>query len=149
MGKPEAWRLDPGTYSFGMPIGTRFQDLDTMGHINNVAMAAMFETGRVGFHRHLGRHPQDQGVRWLIAAVNLSYVREAHFPGDVVIRSGLGHIGNSSWTILSAAFQGDDCVATCDSVMVSQGPDGRRIISDETRVLLAPHFVIRPDAALV
>jgi len=141
MAKPESWRLDRSNYPFETLVSTRFQDLDTMGHINNVAMAGLFETGRVHFHHHIGRHPHDQGVRWLIAAVNLSYLREAHFPHDIAIFSGLGRIGNSSWTVLSAAFQEGHCVATCDTVVVTQGPDGRRHITDAVRDALAPFLV--------
>jgi acyl-CoA thioester hydrolase len=142
MAKPEPWRLKLDAYPFQHEMDTRFQDLDTLAHINNVAMAAMFETARVRFNVHTGRHPQTQGVRWLVAAVELNYLHEAHFPAPMLIGCGLGKLGNSSWTILAAAFQHGICVATCDTVMVSHGPEGRRRISDETRAAIA-EFAIR------
>ena len=115
---------------------TRFQDLDSLGHVNNVAMAGIFETARVHFHHLLGRHPADQGVRWLVAAVDLKYVQEAHFPHDIVVHSGIGHIGNSSWTLFSAAFQQGECVATCDTVIVSKGPRGATFVDDDIRRIM-------------
>src|SRR3546814_20675414 len=115
MAKPDSWRLEMENYPFQVSIDTRYQDLDVMGHVNNVAMAGLFETGRIRFHRSLGRHPRDKGVRWLVAAVNIAYVNEAHFPDNVTITSGIGRIGNTSWEIYSAAFQNGECVATCDS----------------------------------
>ena len=93
MAKAEAWRLEAGNYPISMIIPPRYADLDTLGHINNVALAAMFETARVHFHHLLGHHPADAGVRWLVAAVDLKYVAEAHFPYDVTICSGIGRIG--------------------------------------------------------
>lgn len=141
MAKPEAWRLRRASYPFSTQMDTRFQDLDTLGHINNVAMAAMFETARIRFHRNFGSHPSQQGVRWLIAAVSLNYVREAHFPDDVEIVTGLHHIGKTSWEIFSAAFQDGECVATCDTVMVAHGPEGRRHISSDMRDQMAQYFV--------
>ena len=141
MAKPEPWRLDAAAYPFETQIDTRFQDLDTLGHINNVAMAGIFETARIRFHHHLGRHPNERGVRWLVAALSLSFVQEAHFPAPVVIRCGLSGIGRTSWTILCAAFQKGECVATCDTVMVAQGAEGRSVLDDELRLAMKPHFV--------
>ncbi len=136
MARAEAWRLDASNYPVSMVMQSRFGDLDSLGHINNVAMASIFETARVHFHHKLGRHPADQGVRWLVAAVDLKYVEESHFPYDVIVRSGIGHIGNSSWTLFSAAFQQGECVATCDTVMVMKGPKGKRMIDEAIRAVM-------------
>jgi len=141
MARAEAWRLDAGNYPVSMVIQSRFGDLDSLGHINNVAMASIFETARVHFHHRLGRHPAELGVRWLVAAVDLKYVEEAHFPYDVVVHSGIGHIGNSSWSLLSAAFQQGECVATCDTVMVMKGPKGNRVIDDAIRAVMEENSV--------
>jgi acyl-CoA thioester hydrolase len=133
MAKPEPWRLDLGSYPVSLIVPPRFSDLDPLGHINNVAMSGIFENARVHFHHMLGRHPADQGVRWLVAAVDLKFVAEAHFPHDVTVASAIGHIGNSSWTLVSGAFQHGECVATCDTVMAMQGPKGARSIDEEMR----------------
>lgn len=137
MAKPDPWRLNPNSYAVTIDIPPRYQDLDTLGHVNNVAFAALFETARVHFHHGFGSHPSDKGVRWLVAAVNLTYVAEAHFPHVISVKSAVGPVGNSSWTVLQAAFQDGVCVATCDSVIVSHGPAGKRRIDDETRAVMA------------
>jgi len=142
MAKPEAWRLQASSYPVSMIIPPRYGDLDPLGHINNVAMAAIFETARIHFHHLLGRHPHDLGVRWLVAAVDLKYVEEAHFPYDVTVRSGIGHIGNSSWQLFSAAFQQGECVATCDTVMVMKGPKGARIIDAQIRQVMEDNAAV-------
>jgi acyl-CoA thioester hydrolase len=136
MAKPEPWRLTASSYPVSMPVQSRYQDLDPLGHVNNVAMAGIFETARIHFHHLFGRHPADLGVRWLVAAVNLNYVEEAHFPHEILVCSGIGHIGNSSWTLYSAAFQQGSCVATCDTVMATKGAKGARIIDPEIRQVM-------------
>lgn len=136
MAKPEPWRSEMDRYPFITTVETRYQDLDIMGHVNNVAMAGIFETARVRFHRHLGRHPHDSGVRWLIAAVNLNYLHEAHFPEEVAVGCAISMIGNTSWTVTSAAFQHGECVATCDTVVVTHGPEGRRRVDDFLRTAM-------------
>ena len=44
MPKPQSWQLDIGNYPFSHLTETRFADVDMLGHINNVAMAGLFET---------------------------------------------------------------------------------------------------------
>jgi acyl-CoA thioester hydrolase len=118
MAKPDGWRLDAVNYPFQVAIPTRWADLDLLGHINNVSMAGLFEEGRGRFNRALELHRGDKSIRWLIAAVNINYLAEAHHPNDVVIASGIGRIGEKSWTIVSGAFQNGACVATCDTTLV-------------------------------
>ena len=124
MSRPEAWRLLPSAYPFTAAIPTRWADLDLLGHINNVSMAGLFEEGRGRFNRSLDLFRGDRTVRWLIAAVSLNYLAEAHHPHDVIIASGIGHVGGRSWTILSGAFQGETCVATCDTTLVYTDASG-------------------------
>ena len=51
MPKPESWRLDAASYPVCAEFQTRFQDMDINGHLNNVAFAALFESGRVLLNR--------------------------------------------------------------------------------------------------
>lgn len=147
MARPAPWQLLRETYPYSIEVPPRFADLDPMGHINNVAIASMFETGRVMFHHQLNTHPREMGVRWLVAAVNLSFVQEMHAPHSVAICSGLRRIGNSSWTILSAAFQQDECCAVCETVMVAKGASDRGLIDDELRARMQPFYVKVPVGA--
>lgn len=118
MAKPESWRLDPAVYPFSFDVATRWADLDMLGHINNVSMAALFEEGRGKFTHSLDIHRAAKDIRWLIAGVEIAYLAEAHHPGSVTVASGIGRIGAKSWSIYSAAFQGGKCVATCETTTV-------------------------------
>ena len=96
MSKYENWQLSKASYPYSTITQTRFGDMDLLGHINNVAMAGLFENGRVRFNHSLGMASLSEGERWLIAAVQINYIREAHFPDDAEICSGISRIGNSS-----------------------------------------------------
>lgn len=133
MAKAEPWQLNPDSYPFSCTTETRFQDLDTLGHINNVAMAALFENGRVRFNRNLGIERREAGERWLIAALAINYVAEAYFPDEVEVRSGICRIGSSSWDIASAAFQNGKCVATSICTLVLTDKNGAKPIRGELR----------------
>ncbi|WP_017670720.1 acyl-CoA thioesterase [Blastomonas sp. AAP53] len=146
MPRSESWQRDPESYPFSTVTETRFQDLDPLGHINNVAMAALFENGRVRFNRNLGLERRQPGERWLIASVAIDYVAEAHFPDPVEVMSGIGRIGSSSWDIYSAAFQQGVCVATCVSTLVLTDKTGAKPIPEPLRRRYEELLVRRPGS---
>ncbi|WP_033075315.1 acyl-CoA thioesterase [Sphingopyxis sp. MWB1] len=119
MAKPEGWRLNPASYPVHDSMQTRFQDLDLNGHLNNVAFAALFESGRVLMNRRVRRFDeQPANERTMVAAVEINYLAEGHFPDPVDLATGIGRIGTSSWSIVQAMFQKGRCIATCDTVVV-------------------------------
>jgi acyl-CoA thioester hydrolase len=92
--------------------------MDVNGHLNNVAFAALFENGRVRLHRDARPWEERPGnERTMVANVNINYIGEGRFPDPVIVCSGVGRIGNSSWVIEQAMFQNGVCIATCDSVI--------------------------------
>lgn len=136
MPRPDAARLDLARYPHRETIPTRFSDLDPQGHINNVAMATIFETARVRFNHAIGFGRGRTGGRWLVARVEVNYIAEGHFPADMLLATGIGAIGTRSWTILSAAFQEGRPVATCDvTVVLARSPDSTAM-PDNVRAIL-------------
>ena len=119
MPKPESWRLVAASYPVAIELQTRFQDMDISGHLNTVAFAALFESGRVLLNRDV--RPLDErpaNERTMVAAVEINYLAEGNFPDPVQIATGIGRLGTSSWTIVQAMFQNGGCIATCDTVVV-------------------------------
>lgn len=141
MPRPDAARLDPARYSHREVIQTRFSDLDPQGHINNVAMATLFETARVRFNQAMGFGRGRTGGRWLVARVEINYLAEGHFPADMLVTNGIGRIGTRSWSILSCAFQDDRPVATCETVVVLEACDDATAMPDDVRATLERHRV--------
>ena len=119
MPRPESWRLNAASYPVHLDLQTRFQDMDINGHLNNVAFAALFESGRVLLNREIrpwADRPENE--RTMVAAVEINYLAEGNFPDPVQIATGIGRLGTSSWTIVQAMFQNGRCIATCDTVVV-------------------------------
>jgi acyl-CoA thioester hydrolase len=133
MPKPQSWQLDPASYPFSHRTETRFADMDVLGHINNVSMAGLFEHGRGMFNHAIEVQRRAAGQRWLIVSVSLDYIAEAHFPEHVDVASGIVRIGNSSWDIASAAFQGGECKATCITTIVLTDANGPTAINEDLR----------------
>ncbi|WP_085808961.1 thioesterase family protein [Sphingomonas sp. TZW2008] len=128
MPRPAPWRLDPASYPKHETKQTRFQDLDTMGHLNNVAYASLFEDARVRMNQALGRVSRGKmaegSFRAVVARNEINYLAEGSFPEDVEIALGIGKIGTRSFEMLAAAFQSGACIATCDTTIVMTDPKG-------------------------
>jgi len=144
MARPPAWRHDAGSYPHRAAVQTRFQDMDVLGHINNVAWGALFETARVRFNRDIGLLAF-HGHRWLVAKVEINYLAEGHFPEDVEIATGIGTIGTRSWHVLATAFQRGQAVATCDVVLVMSAETGAAALPADLRAILERFRVTAAD----
>lgn len=136
--KPDPFRLQLETYPLVTTVPSRFQDLDPLGHINNVAIGAFYEEGRGELNRQA--FPLElrkaHGMRMVIADVHIAYLDEAFYPSDLVVGSGILRIGGSSYTIGQALFQDGRCIGSSESVLVNT--DGKRpaAIPDEARSAL-------------
>lgn len=87
-------------------------------HLNNVAFAALFETGRTRFNHAMQLWGRFAGRRAVVAQTEINYLAEGSYPEDVEIATGIGHVGGQSWQILALMTQGGKPVATCDCVIV-------------------------------
>ena len=96
----------------------RFGDLDPQGHVNNTVFATYFETGRVMLLREPGNLLNPPGATSVLARLDISFLREMHWPGTVEIGTGITRIGRSSYSFLQAVFHEGQCAATADATMV-------------------------------
>lgn len=140
MARPAPFRLELANYPVRETVQTRYQDLDAMGHINNVAFAAMFENARVRFNWVLGRMNRDDGFRAVVAMNAINYLAEGSFPANVEIATGIGKIGKRSWEILAVMHQDGRAIATADTVIAMTHPrEGG--LPDDFRAALAQHAI--------
>ena len=96
----------------------RFGDLDPQSHVNNTVFATFFETGRVALLREPGNALSPPGTTSVLARLDISFLRELHWPGAVQIGTGVAEIGRSSFTFLQAIFHEGACAATARATMV-------------------------------
>ena len=109
---PSGQRIDRAFFNRALypetdTVRPRFQDLDPLNHINNTAMAAMFEDARVRFNYPMRKLFRHNGARTLIGGIVSNYIAEAHMNPEIVFHMGIGRIGRTSWTLQTVAWQGD------------------------------------------
>lgn len=117
--KPAPARLALETYPFATTIEPRFGDMDVQGHLNNVALARIYEEGRVRFTATFdGALTRDAGGRPMLAEVMIRYLAEGRYPGTLTAAAGARKVGRSSYVIAQALFQGGRCIGIADIVVV-------------------------------
>ena len=96
----------------------RYADTDRQGHVNNAVFAVFLETGRVELLYNPERPLVSEGGEFVIASLNLSFIGEIRWPGEVKIGTYVKRVGTSSMTIGQVLYQQHDCVAEAETVIV-------------------------------
>ena len=113
-------RMQASDFPVRVNIPARFSDLDTLRHINNVAVADIFAEGRNAFIRalfHQIDRPED--LWFMVAQVGISYLGEAHYPATFEIANGVLNIGRSSFRIGQAFFHEGRCTSVAETLLVA------------------------------
>lgn len=118
MAKPDPALLDAARYRFRHKITSRFSDMDSNRHINNVAIATMLEDARVRFGQSAGIHESFGELRPMVASVAIEYLAQGHFPHPVLAFAATEDLGRSSWRVVQFLEQGGQAIAFARSVIV-------------------------------
>ena len=105
-------------FKFWTDVTVRFSDQDPLGHINNVAYAAYIEAGRTMFLGGLLNSKQHESIDFILANVNIDYVKEAYYPGIINVGTRVTRLGAKSITTGYGLFLNDSCLATSQSTNV-------------------------------
>lgn len=128
---------DRDAYSYWTPVSIRYSDQDPMEHVNNVAVTAFLEAGRVGFIRHIFRDADLHPKGIILASMTVDFLHEVTFPGTVEVGGILADLGERSMTMQYGVFQGDTCCVVSRSVMVFFNPETRRSTAPEPELKAA------------
>lgn len=126
--RDQGWRRELALYPFRAALQTRYGDMDPNAHLNNVAIARLFEEARLRFHmaaRAAADAIDPSGV--MIAHVAIDYLAEGSYPGDVMAGVGVEAIGTRSYRLAIALFQDGGAMALASCVMVHRAGMGAAI----------------------
>lgn len=129
-----------------VPVTIRFSDQDSLGHVNNVAVAAFVEAGRTRLiHQFLLRDKYPH-INYALVHVEIDYKGEFYYPGMVDVGGRIQRIGTKSFTTAYGLFLEDRCVATAGSVNCFFDLEKRESVPppDEIRTLLEKAYAEQP-----
>ena len=86
----------------------RWGDMDALGHVNNAEYLRYFEQSRIEWLEGHGYAVAGVGTGPVLARVSVTYLKPVVYPTEIEIRLHAGHVGNSSFTLLSEIVNGRD-----------------------------------------
>ena len=126
----------------------RFCDTDRLGHVNNAVYAVMYEAGRAEMMAAAGFMDAGTGHGVVIARLELDFLREMNWPGEVRIETEIARIGTKSLHVHQRLLVAGHLTSRAVSVLALIDTATRRAvpISVEWRAALAPWCVTEPAA---
>lgn len=91
-----------------LKMQVRWGDMDALGHVNNAEYLRYFEHSRIVWLEGLGYGVAGVGTGPILAKVSVTYLKPVVYPTEIEIRLYAGHVGNSSFTLLSEIVNGRD-----------------------------------------
>jgi len=151
--KPQAWQLESAVYPWIESIETRFGDIDMFGHLNNVAVARLFEEVRVRFQfKQYGLDmltPESlKKLRMVVAQSNFSYLQEGDYPAPIRCGAGLAKLGGSSYVLWATLWQNGRAMAFQECVMVVMNESGPIQLPEALRQQMQQWMIIKPATCL-
>jgi acyl-CoA thioesterase FadM len=123
--KHEAWRHDPAAYGASQPAPTRFADVDTRRHVNNIAVHGLHAEARQHWLMAVGG-----AAVWPLGTLRLKplasrteFWRECHYPA--LVSAGVRLLGASAHglTLAGGLFQDGACVGMQQTQLAAWGDD--------------------------
>jgi acyl-CoA thioester hydrolase len=104
----------------------RFADLDALGHLNNVSVVTMCETGRVEFTHDAGLH-DGTAPGFVVASLHVDFRAQGFYRDELALGTSAGRIGRTSITLKQRLWRpaDDTTLAEATSVLVVLGEDRR------------------------
>ncbi len=113
----------------------RNADTDQFRHVNNAAMASLFEAGRMELFGDPTVAPLLAGAHPAVVRLAIDFHRELFYPGEVAIGTRVARGGSRSVEIAQGLFDAQGCVASAEATCVFLASDtpGATTISEELR----------------
>ena len=109
----------------------RFCDTDRLGHVNNAVYAVMYEAGRSELMARAGLLDAGAGRAVVIARLELDFLREMNWPGEVHIETEIARIGTKSLHVRQRLLLRDELVSRAMSVLAVIDTASRRAVPIE------------------
>ena len=117
----------------------RYSDLDPNGHVNNGAINAFFEDGRVQFRAdRLSDYSEDILAGFVLVKFSVEYLRALKYPGSVEVGTLISNIGRTSYLLKQGLFCDNECMAIAEVITVFFNKKTQRaeLINDDLRGML-------------
>jgi len=109
-------------------IMPRFSETDALGHINNNTYGIWFEAARDSIYKIF--IPSLNAKKWNLIMAHSSYdfLAEVHYGKEVIIKTALEKIGNSSFHLNHAVYQNKHLCTTSKGILIHFDHDEKKSV---------------------
>lgn len=116
-------RLVRENYPFRVDVRTRFGDLDTNRHVNNVALAGWYLDGLAELHQDVLGYPTGGPLDGLSpSSLSVQYRDQVHYPGIYQLRVGVLEIDEDTVRYACGLFDGPRCIGLAEALGSHHAP---------------------------
>ena len=121
-----------------LPIQIRFNDIDSLGHVNNAIYLTYFDLGKSAYFQTVRSTIIDWSkIDIVVANVNIDYHSPTFMYEKLEVRTQVSSIGNKSLKMAQQLIniETGELKSTCKTVMVGYHPESKlsKLISEEWR----------------
>ena len=119
-----------------------FYETDALGHINNTVVPMWFEKARTPIFKIFTPDLDPKKWELILAKIEVEYLRELDYRLTVTIRTGIKHIGNSSFLIRQELFQDGEIAARGLTTLVRFDHDKKKsqALTEKSRSELEKYY---------
>jgi acyl-CoA thioester hydrolase len=118
-------------YPFRLDVRTRFGDLDTNRHVNNVRLAGWYLDGLAELHLDVLGYPTGGPLDGLApSTLSVQYLDEVHYPGIYQLRVGVVDLDDTTARYACGLFDGPRCIGLADAVGAHRVLDEQGVVGD-------------------
>lgn len=117
--KTPAWQRDLEQYPFRHVLAPQYSHLDTIRHVNNVAVHGLHVEARIRHQLSVlgGESLFSDTVLLRPRRTVTHFLRETHYPHDITCAARLLSLNETNYRIVTALFQQGECVGVQDCLM--------------------------------
>lgn len=116
-------RLVRENYPFRVDVRTRFGDLDTNRHVNNVALAGWYLDGLAELHQDVLGYPVGGPLDGLSpSSLAVQYRDQVHYPGIYQLRVGVLDLDEDTVRYACGLFDGKRCIGLAEAEGAHRAP---------------------------
>lgn len=110
---------DTTAFSHHFPISIRWGDMDAYGHVNNTIYYRYFESARIDyFERHVLPLIGNEMPIVVLAEMQCKFEKEICYPADIVVKSKINRLGNSSFSVYAEIWHQERRCAHSSATLV-------------------------------
>lgn len=108
------------------PLTVRWGDMDAYGHVNNMFFFKYLESARFGYIEDVCMAHLDAIPVVVLADIRCHFQAQLHYPAQIVVKSKVVRLGNSSFDLHAEIWEGGRLCASSQAVMVWFDPHSNR-----------------------